>query len=276
MAFLAHKNRGRKPRHAISDQVRQQVVCFAYLNLLWKLVNSHGVCRSVYSDRHTIFFSPKSEKLSIEEELAGKRVPLTQFGRALEELSIGHIPARSPQAKGRVERLWNTLQHRLVVELRLAGISTLEEANSFLEGFIRRFNEEFSVQPSSPEPAYAPAPEVSRLRTIICLKEQRKASNGSTISYQSQTYQIVDAKGAVVPLIPKKAVFILSHLDGSMEALYQDTIYQLKPCQAPTRVQREMPASNLPRRPTPPAPDHPWRRPFKPLRKSNVQPPHTA
>ena len=247
-----------------------------YLNLLWKTVTSFGVPRGIYSDRHTIFFSPRSERLSIEEELAGRRVPLTQFGRALEELGICHIPARSPQAKGRVERLWNTLQHRLVIELRLASISTLEEANSFLGGFIHRFNEEFSVRPPVPEPAYNPVPNVSRLRTIICFKEQRRASNGSTISYHSQTYQMVDSKGAVVPLPPKSTIYVLSLLDGSSRAIYQENIYQLKPCKAPPRVQKERLSSGAPHKTTPPAPDHPWRRYSNPFRKSNVQPPNTA
>lgn len=387
IAFLAHKNRGRKPKHAISDEVRQQVISLAacdykgascqhmsklmaerdsitlsarsirrvlnqagmtnthsirtpkrrrsrermpregmlvqidaslfawledrgplctlhgaiddatgkilalhfrptedsygYLTLLWKLVTSYGVPHSIYSDRHTIFFSPKSEKLSIEEELAGKKAPLTQFGRALEELGICHIPARSPQAKGRVERLWNTLQHRLVIELRLANISTLEEANSFLDGFINRFNEEFSVQASAPELAYSPAPDVSKLRAIICFKEQRKASNGSTISYHSKIYQLVDAKGAVTPLIPKKTVSILSYLDGSIEALYQDQVYRLIQCDAPPSVPKTPPPTS-PRRINIPGPDHPWRRPFKRIaacrsaEKQNAKSPNTA
>jgi len=81
--------------------------------------------------------------LSIEEELAGKKVNLTQFGRAIEQLDIGHIRALSPQAKGRVERLWGTLQHRLMVELRLANATTLEEANEFLQPLLDRFNRRF-------------------------------------------------------------------------------------------------------------------------------------
>src|SRR5690606_28118945 len=101
-----------------------------------------------------IFFSPKKDKLSIEEELAGKKVALTQFGRVLEELGMVHIPSYSPQAKGRVERFWGTLQHRLVIEMRIAGISTLEEANAFLPAFIDNFNRRFAVEPADPEPAY--------------------------------------------------------------------------------------------------------------------------
>jgi len=85
-----------------------------------------------------MFFSPKKDKLSIEEELQGKQVNLTQIGRILDELDITHIPAYSPQAKGRIERLWGTLQSRLPIEMRLLGINTIEQANKFLLGYILR------------------------------------------------------------------------------------------------------------------------------------------
>ncbi|WP_243174585.1 ISNCY family transposase [Desulfofundulus sp. TPOSR] len=153
---------------------------FGYFQVLLQFF---GVPRSLYSDRHTIFFSPKKDKLSIEEELAGQTAPLTQLDRAIAELGINHIPARSPQAKGRIERLWGTLQSRLVVELRLAGVSTLEEANAFLPGFIQRFNRRFAVTPACPEPAYEPCPPPAKLEQILSLRQERKASRGSSISY---------------------------------------------------------------------------------------------
>ncbi|MBS4055338.1 MAG: ISNCY family transposase [Thermaerobacter sp.] len=89
-----------------------------YFSVLEQMLNQYGTPMSFYSDRHTIFFSPKRNKLSIDEELAGAMAPQSQFGRALRELGILHIPASSAQAKGRIERLWGTLQSRLVVEMR--------------------------------------------------------------------------------------------------------------------------------------------------------------
>ncbi|AWB10155.1 hypothetical protein TDSAC_0792 [Thermodesulfobium acidiphilum] len=88
-----------------------------------------------------LFFSLKEDKLSISEELSGQIVPLTRFGRAISELGINHIPAHSPQAKGRIERLWDTLQSRLTIKLRMSGIYTIEAANEFLPDFIKRFNQ---------------------------------------------------------------------------------------------------------------------------------------
>ena len=94
---------------------------------------------ALYHDRHGIFERSKSEPESLEEQLEGKRKP-TQFGRLMEELGITSIPSRSPQARGRIERLWGTFQDRLVSELRLAGVTTLEETNRVLWNFLPRYN----------------------------------------------------------------------------------------------------------------------------------------
>lgn len=239
-----------------------------YFQVLLQVVQNFGVPKSIYSDRHTIFFSPKKEKLSIEEELAGQSVPLTQFGRALSELGINHIPARSPQAKGRIERLWGTLQSRLVIELRLAGISTLEEANAFLPGFIKRFNQRFAVTPANPEAAYGPCPPSDMLEQILSWRQERKASRGSSISYLGHTYQLVDSNGRVVPLRPGAAVEVLTHLDGSLSALYGGNRYLLRQLTQLPKMTAEEPKKNPVSRAHKPAPDHPWRRtPINPSKK---------
>lgn len=240
-----------------------------YFWVLFQVVQNSGVPRSIYSDRHTIFFSPKRDRLSIEEELAGQIAPFTQFGRAISELGINHIPARSPQAKGRIERLWGTLQSRLVVELRLAGISTLEEANAFLPGFIERYNRRFAVAPANPEPAYAPCPPPARLKLILSTREDRKASRGSSISYSGHIYQLVDARGAVVPLPPRATVEVLTHLDGSLGALYGGNYYALLEFTPAPPVNAEIPKKAPASKALKPAPDHPWRRmPINPAKKA--------
>lgn len=239
-----------------------------YLQVLSQILTHHGVPQGLYSDQHTIFFSPKNGKLSVEEELAGKKVPLTQFGRALDELGIRHIPARSPQAKGRVERLWGTLQHRLIVELRLAGISTLEEANAFLPSFIARFNERFAVEPADPQPAYKPCPPQDDLRRVLCLKHERKATKGSTISYNGQMHQLVDRRGNVVLLRPHSTVTVLTHLDGTTSALYEDKPFSLQvfSLSGPSSPSQIRPQPKIHRAPHRPAQDHPWRIPHLAVR----------
>lgn len=99
----------------------------------------YGVPLGLYSDRHTIFQS-LNEKLMLEQELTGETKPLSNFGKAMADLHIEHIKAITPQAKGRVERLWQTFQDRLVIELRLLGIKTLEKANAALPSLLQKHN----------------------------------------------------------------------------------------------------------------------------------------
>src|SRR5438132_1091141 len=129
-----------------------------YFEVLRATVQRKGVPLAIYSDRHGIFFKTKSRELSLEEQLDGRRQP-TQFARLLEELGIQLILAGSPQAKGRVERLWGTFQDRLASELRLAGASCLDEAQRVLEGFLPRHNRRFRIAPNDPTPAWLPAPD---------------------------------------------------------------------------------------------------------------------
>lgn len=107
---------------------REEEDAQGYFLLLSHIVQSHGIPLALYHDRHGIFVRSPRDKESLEEELEGKRFP-TQFGRVMEELGITSISALSPQAKGRIERLWGTFQDRLVTELRLAGTTTIQEAN---------------------------------------------------------------------------------------------------------------------------------------------------
>jgi transposase len=237
-----------------------------YLKMLEQGVTIFGVPQALYSDRHTIFFSPKTDKLSIEEELAGVEVRLTQFGEAIQGLKIQHIPARSPQAKGRAERLWGTLQHRLMIEMRLEGISTIEEANAFLPKFIKRFNKQFAVDAREAQTAYQPAPSRKELDQILCLRHERVAGQGSTISFENQRYFLLDKKRKVVALRPGGKVTVLKHLDGSQNALYRGHIYALKalmqskPKPAAPPVQQT--EKKFARPIVKPAASHPWKKAF--------------
>jgi len=118
-----------------------------YFEIMRQTIETKGIPISTYTDMHSIFRSPKADKLTIEEQIAGKQVNDTQFGRAMRELGITLIPARSPQAKGRIERLWDTLQSRLVIEFRRHNIKTVHEANAFFCDYITKFNDKFAISP---------------------------------------------------------------------------------------------------------------------------------
>ena len=140
---------------------RQQEDAHGYMLMLREIIDRHGIPMALYSDRHSIFQNSTRGPESLEEQLRGRRDP-TQFARALEELGIRLILAHTPQAKGRVERAWDTFQDRLVSEMRLAGTATIEQANRMLRDFLPRYNRRFGVVPAQPGSAYRqPAPGVS-------------------------------------------------------------------------------------------------------------------
>ena len=169
-----------------------------YFEIMRQTIRNFGVPLSAYSDKHTIFRSPLTEK---KAEL-GEEANLTQFGRALDEFGVNLIHAHSPQAKGRVERLWGTLQSRLPVEFSLYGITTIEAANRFLsETFIPRFNERFAVE-SEGGSIFVPYVHKEEIDDILCVKERRKTDSAGSFSYKGQRFKVLDEGH---PLIPPQA-----------------------------------------------------------------------
>ncbi len=159
---------------------REQEDTAGYLVVLRDTVRRHGIPLAVYRDRHTLFETPRGSLMTLEEQLADTRVP-TQLGRAFEEFGVTSIAARSPQAKGRIERAWGTLQDRLVSELRLAGAHDLETANAVLARFLPRFNRRFAVPAADPDPAWRPLPAGTRIERVCCLKYRRVVANDHTV-----------------------------------------------------------------------------------------------
>ena len=157
-----------------------------YFRLLRRLLRRSGVPLSFYGDRHGIFVR-NDEHWSVEEQLAGKRQP-TQFGRALAQLGVTYIAARSPQAKGRIERLWGTFQDRLSSELRLAGAADLQAANEVLRRFLPDYNRRFGRAPRDAEKAWRPAPQ--DLDRICCFLHERAVSNDNVVQWDGRRFQI--------------------------------------------------------------------------------------
>lgn len=159
---------------------RDQEDTAGYLTVLGDTLRRYGVPGAVYHDRHGIFEPPLKTPLTLEEQLIDARIP-TQLGRAFVELGIGSIAANSPQAKGRVERLWGTLQDRLVSELRIAGVDDRDGANAFLGHYLARHNERFVVPPLDPKPAWRRLPKGTRIERVCCLKYRRSVARDGTV-----------------------------------------------------------------------------------------------
>jgi len=208
---------------------------------------------ALYSDRHSVFRHHSEEHETDEGQPVRDKRP-TQFGRALKELGIRSIFARSPQAKGRVERLAGTFQDRLVAELRLVGASSLEEANRVLWEFLPRFNERFGVPAAQPGSAYREVPEELDIDGVLCVKELRRVAKDNTVQYRGKTLQLFpDVDRASYA---RARVEVQERLDGRLVVCCRGKV--LTPVEAPPLAaelrQRAEAALMLPVDPWPPEP----------------------
>lgn len=268
----------------IAGVFREQEDAHGYFLLVRQILQRYGRPLALYHDRHSIFqqTSKAAEADTVAEQLAGKQVP-TQFGRLLEELEITSIAARSPQAKGRVERLFGTLQDRLVSELRLAGARTREQANEVLQAYLPRFNAQFAVQPAQGELAYRPLPETLCLDTTVCFKYGRTVALDNTVHFGEHRLQLLPDQHR--RSYARAEVEVHERLDGSLAVCYagrcllttpasleapelrarhgrRATSHAESPIQTPQGEEQEVVASKGERSASVPGPDHPWRKPL--------------
>ena len=183
----------------------------SYMLSLSNYLDMHGRPLALYSDRHGVF------KVNHD----GKEHELTQFGRAIKEFGIEAIFAKTPQAKGRVERANQTLQDRLVKALRLKNISSIEEANKYLPTFIEDYNSRFAVEPRSNENLHRPLQHTQdEKRAILSLQSTRKLTKNLTMSYNSTEYQLVGyGKGY---RLQHKSIKVCKHFDGTVELFHDN------------------------------------------------------
>ena len=182
----------------------------SYFLLIRALVEHRGVPVALYTDRHAVF-----------KHTPGPGLPTgpTQFSRAMDELGTQMIFAQSPQAKGRVERTGGTFQDRLVAELRLAGATTLEQAQAVLDEFVPRFNRRFGVPPQCSEPAFRPLDPELCLEQVRCFKHRRKVDRDNTVRFQLRTLQLLPAPER--PSYAGATVEVLEGLDGQLKVRHE-------------------------------------------------------
>jgi hypothetical protein len=205
---------------------REQEDAQGYMLLLREIIGAKGVPLALYSDRHSIFSVNPKQRESLEEQLAGERQP-TQVGRALQELGIQSILAHSPQAKGRIERLWGSFQDRLVSELRLAGATTLEEANRVLWDFLPRYNARFAVPPAQAGSAYRPLEPGVCLEGVLCFKHQRTVAKDNTMRLGPDSLQLLPGPGR--SSYAQARVEVQERLDGSLAVCFQGNLIASRP-----------------------------------------------
>lgn len=233
------------------------------LDSFQRYVTRYGIPLAVYADKHTTYRSPAEP--TVDEQLTGTK-PQSQFGRALSELGVELIAAHSPQAKGRVERLFQTFQDRVIKEMRLARVATLEAANQFLEGYLPRYNRRFAVPPAQAADLHRPASSAQELARSLCIKTSRCLRKDFTIAHEGRLYQVHDNLRAT-------RVVVEEHVNGTMRLTHHGRALGFHAIAA--RPVSEAEAKSLPRshRPVTPKPNHPWR---KRWRKEQGQHPAAA
>ena len=196
---------------------RQQEDAHGYMLMLREIIARHGIPMALYSDRHSIFQNSTRGTESLEEQLRGDVTPRSSPGR-WRSWALGY-PAHTPQAKGRVERAWDTFQDRLVSEMRLAGTATIEQANRMLLDFLPRYNRRFGVAPAQPGSAYRqPAPGVS-LDAALCFKYLRTVANDNTIHFNGAALQVLP--DGLRASYARVRVEVQVRLDGSILVFHQ-------------------------------------------------------
>ncbi len=236
---------------------REQEDTRGYFELVERVVSDHGIPMAVYRDGHAVFEHPESESMTLEEQLGGKKA-LTQFGRLMMELNVTSIRSRSPQARGRIERLWGTLQDRLVSELRLADARTISEANQVLWKYLPEHNRKFAVPSAKPGSAFR-VPDRD-WHALFCLKHARTVGLDNVVRFGPQRLQVLP-NGRYS--YARARVEVRETFDGSISVYYQGHRLEIKPAPAEAPKMREsVKADNVlkaPRQFATPSPDHPWR-----------------
>lgn len=234
-------------RFAPSDSGRSnREVIVAYIERFGRMM-------ALYTDRASHFQS-QTRKREMSDEPPFSSV----IKCGLDDLDIELIPALSPQAKGRVERLFGTLQDRLLKEMRVAGISTLDDANRFLEeNFIPFWNGRFAVRPQLPHDLHRPVPQGTDLMEIFADRQQRLIRSDFTIRYQNNFYQIPRATAKAS--MPGSRITIARRLDGALSFYWKSAPLAVSALPGLPASPHENPA---PPRPAPhrPSKDHPWRK----------------
>ncbi len=232
----------------------------ACMRTLWQWIERYGIPKALYTDKKNVFVTDREPTL--EEQLAGEE-PRTAFGKACAKLDIEIIAANSPQAKGRVERAHGVNQDRLVKELKLRGVTTIEGANEVLaDGFMDKLNEKFAVPAASEVDYHRPVPPGMNLAHIFCFEESRSVGNDWVVRYQNRLFQI-QRENHLLPN-PRSKVIVQRLLDGQIRLLYKGEALryrEIAPGQEKLAVEKESTVSQIvtSKVQSKPAPDHPWR-----------------
>lgn len=232
----------------------------AYYHVLHKTLTNHGIPYKIFTDRRTVFTYKKKNSPSIDEDT------YTQFAYACKQLGILLESSSVPQAKGRVERLNQTLQSRLPVELRLRGITTIDAANEFLNSYIKEFNEKFSLPLNGIRNVFEKQPSEEKINLTLAVLSERTVDSGHCIQYQNAYYRLLDSHSMQTHYLKGTKVMVIKAFDGHLFCCVNDKdVYVMD--RIPLREKESREFDEIPKKAEPrpkkqyiPPMNHPWRK----------------
>ncbi|WP_446899784.1 ISNCY family transposase [Clostridium sp. LBM24168] len=227
-----------------------------YYRILEQILRTYGIPYMFYTDRRTVFEYKQKKSPSIEEDT------FTQFSYACKQLGIEIKTSSIPQAKGRVERMFQTLQSRLPIELRLAGISTIEQANEFLNSYIKKFNARFALPVNNIKSVFETQPDMEKINLILSVLASRKVDNGSCVKYNKGYYLPVDANGHPVYYRKGTCGMVIKAFNNALYFCVSEKVYALEllPDHVPSSKNFDpAKASKAPEKHYIPPMSHPWK-----------------
>ncbi|WP_058486067.1 ISNCY family transposase [Defluviitalea phaphyphila] len=193
-----------------------------YYHVLYQILNNYGIPYQFFTDNRTVFEYKKKGQKSIENDT------FTQFGYACKQLGINIRTSSIAQAKGRVERMFGTLQSRLTIELRLANVSSIEEANEFLNSYIKKFNKQFALPANNIKSVFEKQPDLDKINLILAVLSSRKIDNGSCLKYNNNYYLPVNSKGVAVHYRKGTTAMVIKAFNGALYSCIGDQVYALE------------------------------------------------
>ena len=225
-----------------------------------RYIKKHGIPESIYFDRHSVYKTTRQPHL--DEELKDES-PKTQFEKVLAILGVKAIHAYSPQAKGRIERLFKTFQDRLIKEMRLANVCNMGDANNFLQTYFPKYISRFSVPAKSPKNLHRNIPKNLDLNWVFAFRDERTISNDFTVRWNNRFFLLRKP----TKILKRKRCMVIENLKGQIRICYKDKILDFKEItektleqiRKTTKLMKATAKKTKPKKPYKPAKNHPWR-----------------
>jgi transposase len=193
-----------------------------YYHVLYQILTNYGIPYQFFTDNRTVFEYKRNNETAVEKDT------FTQFGYACKQLGIDIRTSSIPQAKGRVERMFGTLQSRLPIEFRLANVSSIEEANEFLNSYIKKFNKQFALPIDTIKSVFETQPDADKITLTLAVLASRKIDNGSCLKYQNEYYLPVNTHGLAVHYRKGTTAMVIKSFTGDLYCCIDEQVYALE------------------------------------------------